>query len=567
MIERPWIQHYDEGTSADIDFEAVPLGDLLRANARARPDHPAVIFFGRRISYAELDDIVDRFAAALQAAAVGRGDRVMISMPNCPQAVMAYQAIWRIGAVAVPSNPLYTAWELAHQAEDSGAKAIVVLSMRYPVVQEARPGTTLQHIFVTNIKEYFSGATRALFTLLRERKGGHRVELGDEPGAVWLQDALAAAPRLQPVDVDPGDTAMLMYTGGTTGVPKGAELTHQNLLANAHQMAEFATDLAPTGEVMLTALPLTHSYSVTVSMTLSMMRGYTQVVVPDPRDLKSLLSVIHEHRPTVFPGVPTLYQALGRHRLVATGKYDLSSIRFCISGAAALAPEIKESFEAVTGAKIIEGYGLSEASPVTHANPLGSSGQAGSIGVPLPSTLAKVVDEESETRVLPPGERGVLCVSGPQVMRGYWNMPEETAATLRSDEDGRVWLHTGDVVVMDETGLFRIVDRKKDMILAAGGFNVYPREVEDVLYEHPAVVEAAVIGVPVGGKDQRVKAFVVTEPDKAVGADELIEFCREHLARFKVPRFVEFRDDLPKTFVGKVLRRKLAEEEAASAEE
>ena len=309
-------------------------------------------------------------------------------------------------------------------------------------------------------------------------------------------------------------------------------------------------------------LPLTHSYSITVSMNHSIMQGYTQLIIPDARDLVSVLKVIDAHRPTVFPGVPTLYAALSRHRHVASGKYDISSIDYCISGAAALPPEVQRHFQAVTGARLVEGYGLSEASPVTHCNPLGEADHIGSIGVPLPGTDACIVDEDAETELVPPGERGVLCVRGPQVMQGYWNMPEETALALRTHDDGQVWLHTGDVAVMDDTGLFRIVDRKKDMILAGGGFNVYPREIEDVLYEHPAVREAGVIGVPVGGQDQRVKAFVVV--DGEVEADELIEFCRERLARYKIPREIVFRDELPKTFVGKVLRRELmAEEEAA----
>ena len=562
MAARPWIDHYDPGVPGDVDVEPVPLPDLLTRQARLRPDAPAVFFGGAVLTFSDLDAHVDRFAAALQAAGFGAGDRIMISMPNCPQAIIAYQAIWRVGAVAVPSNPLYTAAEFAHQAADSGAVAAVVLSMRYPAAAEAAPGTALRAVYVSNIKEYLSAANRALFTMTRERRGGHRVDLSGDDTAVWFQDALGAAQTFQPVDVDPTGLAMLMYTGGTTGVPKGAQLSHLNLLANTHQMAAFAGAHLTDDEVVLTALPLTHSYSVTVSMNLALLRGYPQVVVADPRDVKALLAAIDEHRPTVFPGVPTLYAALARHRLVTGGRYDLSSIRFCISGAAALPQDVKEAFERVSGATLIEGYGLSEASPVTHANPLGDDAAAGYIGVPLPSTDARIVDEDTETDVMAPGERGVLCVSGPQVMSGYWGQPDETANVLKPDASGKVWLHTGDVAVMEPTGIFRIVDRKKDMILAAGGFNVYPREVEDVLHAHPAVAEAAVIGVPVGGKDQRVKAFVVVEPGAAVDEAALTAFCRERLARFKVPRAIEFRDELPKTFVGKVLRRELAAQES-----
>jgi long-chain acyl-CoA synthetase len=561
---RPWLVHYDDGVPHDVAFDPRPLDTLLRDAAQSRPDHRALVFFDRAITFAELEREVDRAAAALVARGVGPGDRVSLFMPNCPQAVIAYEAIWRVGGVAVPSNPLYTGAEFAHQAADAGSKIAIVLSLLYPRVAERRGDTGLEHVLVTSIKDYFRGPMKALFTLLRERKDGHKVDLADAAGAAWLRDAMDEAPPLAPVSVDAGDTAMLMYTGGTTGVPKGAELTHANLLANACQVAAFAPDLVPGEEVVLTVLPLSHSYSVTVSMNVAMLGGYTQLLVPDPRDLVSLLGVIDRHRPTVFPGVPTLYSALSRHRLVTAGKVDISSINYCISGAAPLPPDVQRHFAEVTGARLVEGYGLSEASPVTHCNPLADSGRTGSIGVPLPGTYAKIVDEDAETSDMAVGERGVLCVSGPQVMKGYWNRPADTTETLHTDGDGVVWLHTGDVAVMDETGRFTIVDRKKDMILAGGGFNVYPREVEDVLHDHPAVRAAGVIGVPVGSRDQRVKAFVVLEDDAVASEADLIDFCRERLARFKVPRSVEFRDELPMTFVGKVLRRELVAQEAAA---
>jgi long-chain acyl-CoA synthetase len=561
---RPWLAHYDDGVPHDVAFDPRPLDTLLRDAAQSRPDHRALVFFDRAITFAELEREVDRTAAALVARGVGPGDRVSLFMPNCPQAVIAYEAIWRVGGVAVPSNPLYTGAEFAHQAADACSKVAIVLSLLYPRVAERRGDTGLEHVLVTSIKDYFRGPMKALFTLLRERKDGHKVDLSDAAGAEWLRDAMDEAPPLAPVSVDAGDTAMLMYTGGTTGVPKGAELTHANLLANACQVAAFAPDLVPGEEVVLTVLPLSHSYSVTVSMNVAMLGGYTQLLVPDPRDLVSLLGVIDRHRPTVFPGVPTLYSALSRHRLVTAGKVDISSINYCISGAAPLPPDVQRHFSEVTGARLVEGYGLSEASPVTHCNPLADSGRTGSIGVPLPGTYAKIVDEDAETSDMAVGERGVLCVSGPQVMKGYWNRPADTAETLHTDGDGVVWLHTGDVAVMDETGRFTIVDRKKDMILAGGGFNVYPREVEDVLHDHPAVRAAGVIGVPVGSRDQRVKAFVVLEDDAVASEVDLIDFCRERLARFKVPRSVEFRDELPMTFVGKVLRRELVAQEAAA---
>jgi long-chain acyl-CoA synthetase len=337
-------------------------------------------------------------------------------------------------------------------------------------------------------------------------------------------------------------------------------------MANAHQVGAWAPDVVEGEEVMLTALPLTHSYSLTVAMNYSIAAGYSQLLIPDARDLVTVLKVIDHHRPTLFPGVPTLYAAISRNRHVLSGKYDVSSINWCISGAAALAPEVKRKCDGLTGGQLVEGYGLSEASPVTHANPLDGSAETGYIGYPIPSTDCRVVDEDTETNVVPVGERGVLCVSGPQVMQGYWNLPEATSDVLRTDEGGRVWLHTGDIAVMDEKGRCSIVDRKKDMILAAGGFNVYPREVEDALFEHPGVVDVGVIGVPVGGQDQRVKAFVVLEEGASVTAEELIAFCTDKLARYKLPREIEFRDELPKTFVGKVLRRELMAEEKAKSD-
>jgi long-chain acyl-CoA synthetase len=557
-----WHQHYQAGVPTEVEWPDGPLDGLLRRSAELYRDQPALVFFDRSLTYGEVDAIVDRLAAGLQNKGLNPGDRVSLFMPNCPQLVMAYHAVWRCGGVAVPSNPMYTPTEFGHQARDAGSRFAIVLSMLYDRVREIRDDTPLEHVVVTNIKEYFKGPLRALFTVLRERKGGHRVDISADSNTYPWSDVLVDR-EPNPAAVSSSDAAMLMYTGGTTGVPKGAVLTHSNLMANAHQGRAWVPEAAAGQEIMLTALPLTHSYSVTVAMNHSIAAGYCQLLIPDARDLGSVLKVIDAHRPTFFPGVPTLYSAISRHRLVESGKYDISSINWCLSGAAALPPEVKRRFEEITGGHLVEGYGLSEASPVTHGGPLDGTAMTGSIGVPFPSTDCRIVDEETETRDMPIGERGVMCVSGPQVMQRYWNMPEATADVLRTDEDGKVWLHTGDVAVMDETGRFTIVDRKKDMILAAGGFNVYPREIEDALFEHPAVTDAGVIGVPVGGQDQLVKAFVVLEEGASLTEGELIEFCRERLARYKLPRSVEFRDELPKTFVGKVLRRELMAEEKA----
>jgi long-chain acyl-CoA synthetase len=354
-----------------------------------------------------------------------------------------------------------------------------------------------------------------------------------------------------------------MYTGGTTGVSKGAQLTHLNLVANAIQVRYWMFDSVEGKEVMMTALPLYHSYAMTVCMNQTVYLGGKQILIPNARVLDHVLKTINKHRPTLLPGVPAMYVSISNHPDV--GKYDVSSIRACISGAAGLPPEVQEAFERLTGGKLVEGYGLSEATPVTHCNPIYGKRKEGSwIGVPFPDTESVIMDLETGETVLQEGEIGELCIRGPQVMKGYWNMPTETANTLREHpETGPgAWLHTGDIARMDSDGFFQIVDRKKDMILGTGGFNIYPREVEDVLYEHPKVLEAAVAGVPVGTeKGERVKAYVVLKPGQNATEDELLGFCRENLAYYKVPKFIEFRDELPKTTVGKILRRVLVEEE------
>ncbi|UCC86131.1 MAG: long-chain fatty acid--CoA ligase [Anaerolineales bacterium] len=562
MEARSWYQHYDQGVPHTIDYPSIVVHQFLNDTAAKYPDNTALIFFDKQLTYRQLNALVDKFAAGLQQHGLKKGDRVALYMANCPQFVIAYYAILRAGGIVVPSNPLYVAREFEHQANDSGAKIAICLSLLYPRVKEARPSTGLEHVIVTNIKEYFPGFLKLLFTLAKEKKDGHRVDISNDPDTYWFQDVLNGAPdRPAPMEIAPEDTAVLMYTGGTTGVPKGAQLTQRNVVANAVQTAAWMVDGVEGQEVSLTALPLTHSYAMTVCMNQSICRGYAQILIPNPREFAQLLGAINKHRPTMFPGVPSLYAAINNHPDVLAGKYDVKSIKVCISGAAGLPPEVQEEFQRITGGKLVEGYGLSEATPVTHSNPIRSGGRIGTIGLPFPDTDCKIVDTDTETETMGPGEPGVLCISGPQVMKGYWGMPTETANVLRQDETGKVWLHTGDVAQMSQDGYFRIVDRKKDMILGAGGYNVYPREIEDVLYEHPKVMEAAAIGVPIGGSDQRAKVFIVLRPGETATEEEIIEFCRERLARYKVPKYVEFREDLPKTMVGKILRRELMETE------
>jgi long-chain acyl-CoA synthetase len=559
-MEKPWLKFYEPHVPEHIDYPSTTMPAALEETARKYPGLTALIFKDTKISFREYNEAVDRFAAALQGLGIKKGDRVAIHLPNCPQFPIAYYAILRAGAIVVPCNPIYTPREMRHQLQDSGAEVIVTLSAMYPVVKQVRADTDLRHVIVAKIKTYFPPLLSLLFTLLLERKKGHRVDISGDADTHWFQDVLASAPaKPTPVEIDPEDTAVLMYTGGTTGVSKGAQLTHRNILVNAYQCKMWLS-AEEAKEVSLTALPLYHSYAMTTCMNLAALGAGALLLIPDPRDLEDVLKSIDKHKPTLYPGVPAMYVAINNYP--ALDKYDVSSIKACISGAAGLPMEVQQKFQEVTGARLVEGYGLSEASPVTHANPIFGENRVGTIGLPWPDTEVRIVDADTGERVLGVGEAGELCIRGPQVMKGYWNMPTETANTLRvSPEGGAPWLHTGDIAVMDENGYFRIVDRKKDMILGAGGYNIYPREVEDVLYEHPKVKEVAAVGVPVSGKGERVKVFAVLREGETASEGEIIAFCRENLAPYKVPKFVEFRDELPKTIVGKVLRRVLLEEE------
>ena len=553
-MEKPWLKFYELHVPEHIDYPKITMPVALEQTARKYPDHTALIFKGTKITYREYNEAVDRFAAALQGLGVKKGDRVAVHLLNCPQFPIAYYAILRIGGIVVPCNPVYTAREIRHQLNDSGAEVVVTLSLMYPLIKQIRAETNLRHVIVANIKTYLPPVLRFLFTLVKEKKGGHRVDISGDTNTYWFTELLAKGPaKPQPVEVTWDDTAVLMYTGGTTGVSKGAQLTHQNILVNAYQCKVWI-NAGEAEDVSLTALPLYHSFAMTTCMNMDTLIGAAMLLIPDPRDLEDVLKNITKHKPTFYPGVPAMYVAINNYPDLS--KYDVSSIKACVSGAAGLPVEVQKRFQELTGARLVEGYGLSEASPVTHANPIWGDNRVGTIGVPWPDTEAKIVDVETGEKVLGVGEEGELCIRGPQVMKGYWNMPQETAHTLR---DG--WLYTGDIAVMDQDGYFKIVDRKKDMILGAGGFNIYPREIEDVLYEHPKVKEVAAVGIPVEEKGERVKVYVVLKEGETATEQEIIEFCRQNLAPYKVPKFVEFRTELPKTMVGKILRRALLEEE------
>lgn len=565
-----WLNHYPPGVPASLSYPRATLYDVLRETARRYPNHTATIFMDGRLTYRQLLERVDKMAAALQKQlGVNKGDRVALMLPNIPQMVIGYYAVLAAGAVCVGVNPMYTERELSHQIKDAGAKVIFLLDLLYPKVEAVREKSGLEKLVVTSIKDYLPFPKNLLYPL-KARREGQVVHIPSRPDIYWFSQLINQSDGVfQRPEIDPEkDLAVLQYTGGTTGLSKGAMLTHRNIYANALQLCVWDTDKKPGQEVALCVLPFFHSYGMTVCMNISVFNGFTMVLIPR-FDVKALLESIQRYRANIFPGTPTIYVALINHP--DTPKYDLSSIRGCLSGAAPLPLEVKQKFEAITGGCLVEGYGLSETSPVALSNILSRQhdpGTVGAIGLPLPDTLVKIADLETGQRELPPGQVGEICVKGPQVMVGYWNRPEETAAALR---DG--WLYTGDIGYMDERGYTFIVDRKKDLIIA-GGYNIYPREVEEVLYEHPKVREAAVIGVADPYRGETVKAFVVLKEGEQASEQEIMDYCRQKLAAYKIPRIVEFRPELPKTNVGKILRRVLAEEErsksaaqAAAAEE
>ncbi len=548
---RPWLRHYPPDVPPTLSYPARPLQHLLDDTAARVPDRPAVTFFGRTLTYRALRDLSDRFAAGLQRLGFRPGDRLALHLPNCPQFVIAYYGTLKAGGVVAPCNPLYTAREVAGQLADCGAAWAVTLDLVLDRVMQARAGSALVRVVVTRIHEFFPPVLRTLYPL-RARRHGQWPAIPADAAVVRFADLLAGPPLRHPAGQAPDDVAVLLYTGGTTGTPKGAVLTHANLVANAHQVVAWSP--SPPGErtTVLGVLPLFHAYGMTVVMNASLLRAGCMVLLPrfEP---DAVLQAIARSRPHHLPGVPTLYNALLAHPRL--GRFDLRSVRVCISGAAPLPAEVQVRFERATGGTLVEGYGLTEASPVTHVTPLAGLRKPGSIGIPVPDTDARIVDADTGRRVLSPDEVGELVVRGPQVMRGYWNRPAETAAALR---DG--WLYTGDLARMDADGFFYIVDRKKEMLITSG-FNVYPREVEEVLHAHPAVLEAALVGVPDPHRGQVGKAFVVLRPGARATAEDVLAHCRQHLAPFKVPVAVEFRDSLPKSPIGKVLRRVLAEEE------
>jgi long-chain acyl-CoA synthetase len=558
MTDRPWLAHYDAGVPHEIDIPPIALPEVLGAAARDFPAAPAILFYGTTISYAELDALIWHCAAALARAGVAAGERVALVLPNTPQAVICFYGALRAGATVVLTNPLHEAGALIRQVEDAQATSIVALSMFHPLIMRARERVSFKRVIYTNLKEYLPATQRRLFTLLRQEREGHRVPEAEARRSLWLARMLEEAREQKRTAPDwpalsPDQPAVILYTGGTTGEAKGVLHTHRSLVANALQTRAWVPELRRGRERVLCALPFSHAYGMTACMNFSVALAAAMILLPT-FETENVLHATRRERPTVFPGVPPMYAALTDVKDVRG--YGLASLRACLSGAAPLPIEVQESFERITRARLVEGYGLTEAGPVTHVNPIAGAHRHGFIGMPLPSTEAKIVDAASGEDV-PPGQIGELLIRGPQLMQGYWNRPDETAEVLTAEG----WLRTGDLARMDADGFFQVIERKKEMIVA-GRYNIYPRDVEEVLYEHPKVLEAAVAGVPraeTGAAD--VKAFVVLRQGESATAEEIIQFLRERISSYKLPSAVEFRAALPRSLVGKVLRRVLIEGE------
>jgi long-chain acyl-CoA synthetase len=554
-LERPWYTEYVEGTPPEIKIPDGPLWQNLDDAVKEFPDNIALYYEGVKITYRELGELVDRAANGFAKLGVKKGDTVAIMLNNCPQFVISYFGALKAGATVTPVNPLAKPKELRVYLQDTKASTIVVLNFFYEVVEAVRGESNLQNVIVTAAWDLMSKIKQILAPKLVYRKEMKSVPPLREGDHFWNDFMADTVPEAPSVSVDPAkDIAVYQFTGGTTGIPKAAMLTHNNLKANCIQCGCWMESIAERGkESFVAALPLQHIFGQTVSMNLAISWGSVMILVPNARDIKHLLELIDSQKPTFFPIVATL--AISIYSYPEVSKYDITSLKLSIAGAMALPAEVTRKFEAATDSMIIEGYGLSEASPVTHANPLDKEKRKiGSIGLPFPSTDCKIVDLENKSKDLAVGEIGELAVKGPQVMQGYHNRPDETNDVLK---DG--WLFTGDIAKIDEKGWTYIVDRKKDLINASG-YKVWPNDVEEVLFEHPAVREAAVIGIPDETRGETVKAFVVLEPGKTATVDEIRAFCKEKMAVYKVPTHVDFVETLPKSQVGKVLRRELRED-------
>jgi long-chain acyl-CoA synthetase len=561
MSSAPWLAHYDADVPATVaPYPDRTLVDYVTDTARSSPDRPALLFKGATMTYGELERLSDACAAAFASLGIKRGDRVGLLLPNCPQFFIAQFGAWKIGAIVAPLNPIYTEHELEGPIRDHGIETMITLTRFYQRVKNIQSRTGLRHVVATNIKDYFPPVLRLLFTLFREKKDGDRIALkpGDHDFAHLLSVNRTRVPERAALAAE--DPAVLLMSGGTTGTPKGVIGTHGAYVRAGVQIRTWnAAALSGTNDVTFLPLPMFHVYGNVGVQALSFIAGCAIALVPNPRDLDDLVATVRRVKPTFFNGVPTLYIALLNHRDVISGKVDFKSIRICFSGASPLLADTKARFEALTGARIVEGYSLTEAMMALCVNPVKGVNKLGSVGMPLPDVSVRIFDGDEGTTELPTGETGEIAMAAPQLMTGYWNRPEETANVLREHTiDGVTsrWLHTGDLGYLDSDGYVFIVDRKKDLIKTSG-YQVWPREIEEVIASHPAVAEVGVAGIADPSKGEAVKAWVVLRSGQTVSEADLRAYCREKLAPYKVPSKVEFRADLPKTMVGKVLRRAL----------
>ncbi len=565
-LVKPWLAHYDSDVRPSLaPYPDKTLVDYLTELGRDHGQKPALLFKGTSVSYGQLDAESDAFAAALAADGVRPGDRVALVLPNCPQFFVAQFGVWKAGGITVPLNPTYSEREFQQALDSTRAEVVVTLTPFYNRLKQAQGRTAVRRVVATSIKEYLPGVLRVLFTLFKEKKDGHRIAL--QSGDAWLQDLLRrhrGSPR-PAVVVRPDDRAVILSSGGTTGTPKGVVGLHRHYVAAGLQLFDWTKSAKkPWTDVIMLPLPLFHVYGNVGVQPLAFVSPNPLSLVPNPRDLDDLLATIKQVKPAFFSGVPTLYNAILNHPTVRSGQVDFSSIKLCVSGASALMAETKKQFEEKTGARIVEGYSLTEGMMACCLNPVQGTKKLGSIGLPLPDVEVRIVDAEDGERLLPPKEVGEMIMRAPQYMAEYWNNPLETAETLRSHSNGERWLYTGDLAYMDEDGYIFLVDRKKDLIKTSG-FQVWPREIEEVISAHPAVMEVGVASVPDAAKGEVAKAYVVLKKGETATEEGIRAYCRERLAPYKVPAAVEFRSELPKTMVGKILRRALAGTEAKAS--
>ena len=555
--EKRWLKSYDKGVPHSLKpYPKMTVVDYVDKAAKERPDESMLIFKKRKLSYAEVNKLSDEFAAALFSLGVKKGDRVALVMPNCPQAIICRWGSWKVGAILVHLNPVYTESEMQHALKDCGAETVVVLTPFYQNIKKLQPRTSIKNIIATSIKEYLPSVLKVLFTLLKEKKEGHYIEI--DKGDLWLQDLMVKniGAKRPNVVVKPEDPALILFSGGTTGLPKGVVGSHFSQVATGIQFYSWVKNyLEPYKDVIFAVLPLFHSFATFAVMSTAIVANMKIALVPNPRDRDDVVATIQQTKPAFFVAVPALFIALMEHPKVKAGKVDFKSMKTCCSGAAPLLAETKKRFEDLTGGRILEGYALTETTMAACVGPYIGKYKENSVGLPLPDVTVRIGDIETGEGELPPGKEGEIVFSAPNLMLGYWQRPEETKEMLRDN-----WLYTGDVGYMDDDGYVFITSRKKDLIKPSG-FQVWPREVEEVISSHPAVAEVCVAGVPDAKQGEAVKAWVVLEAGKTATAEEIQAWCKEKLVHYKIPKFVEFRPELPKTMVCKVLRRVLHEQE------